>query len=68
MKKSVKTFKEVEVSKINIKWSIHACAKITKKGKADGVETKYMSVKKVGRRKETLLHDTLAKAMVELGL
>lgn len=68
MKKTIKTFKEVEVSKIDIKWSIHSCAKFTKKGKAEGVETKYMTVKKVGRRKETLMHDTLAKAMVEVGL
>lgn len=63
-----KTFKEIEVSKINIKWSIHACSKVTKKGNSEGVETKYMTVKKVGRRKETLMHDTLAKAMVEIGL
>lgn len=68
MKKTIKTFKEIEVSKVNIKWSIHACTKIIKKGKSESVETKFMSVKKVGRRKETLLHDTLAKAMVELGL
>lgn len=68
MKKSVKTFKEIEVSKVNIKWSIHACAKFTKKGKSESLQTKFMSVKKVGRRKETLMHDTLAKAMVEVGL
>lgn len=68
MKKSIKTFKEVEITKIDIKWSIHACSKMTKKGLTCGVETKYMTVKKIGRRKEKLMHDTLAQAMVEVGL
>lgn len=68
MKKQVKSYYKAEVTKVDIAWSIHQCKRFTKNGKADGCETKYMTVKKVGRRKEQLMHETLGEALKEVGV
>ena len=53
---------------VKIKWSIHLCRKVEIKGKIGTCIEGYMTVQKIGRKTERLMHDTLGAALKHVGI
>lgn len=53
---------------VKVSWSIHQCKKFTTNGDSQDLQTGYMTVRSIGRKKEKVMHKTLGSALKHVGI